>query len=93
MSNETMVIDTGDVVLHEPRGERWVVACVSGEYLYWCGWPYGDAKLTDCKLIEKATPEMRLHILHECAKMRDDSDYRCRNAKVALARPGLSSEL
>lgn len=77
-------IDTGDVVLHKPSGEEWVVACVTEPYLYWCGWPYGDARLDDCELIRKATPEEKLRILKDCAAMQDDNDYRCRSAKLSL---------
>ncbi len=50
------VIDTGDIVLHGPTEERWVVACVQGDRLSWVGWPEGTALLSDCTLVEKATP-------------------------------------
>lgn len=52
-------IDTGDTVLHGPTGERWVVACVQGDRLSWCGWPEGTANLADCVLVEKASPESK----------------------------------
>jgi hypothetical protein len=56
-------IDTGDVVLHGPTQETWVVAFVRGEDLSWCGWPEGFAKLAACTLLTKATSETRLNLL------------------------------
>lgn len=53
------MIDTGDIVLHGPTGEEWVVKRVTGNRLEWCGWPPGSADLADCTLIKKATPEGR----------------------------------
>lgn len=78
------MIDTGDVVLHAPTGERWVVACVEGNQLSWCGWPEGWAKLEDCTLAEKATPGRRLELLHAMAKMHNN-DHRRRFAQNILA--------
>ena len=65
MSEAKVDIDTGDSVLHRPTGEKWVVACVQGNDLSWCGWPAGYAKLSDCELLEKATPEAREKLLNE----------------------------
>lgn len=79
-----MEIDTGDVVLHGPTNERWLVAFVQGENLSWCGWPEGLAKLADCRLIEKASPEKRLMLLNEMAAMPTDQDHRARYARAAL---------
>lgn len=76
-------IDTGDVVLHGPTGERWVVAYVKGKYLAWCGWPEGEALLSDCTLVEKATDEKRKGLLHEIANMPED-DPRRRYARLRL---------
>jgi hypothetical protein len=78
------VIDTADVVLHGLTGERWVVACVDGDRLRWCGWPEGSAELKDCTLVEKATPEARLKLLMEIAEMREP-DHRGRHARATLA--------
>lgn len=50
-----MSIRTGDTVLHRPSGERWLVAYVYQDYLAWCGWPEGEAKLSDCELIRVCT--------------------------------------
>ena len=67
-----MDIDTGDHVLHAPSGEPWVVAYVRGDRLAWCGWPQGEATLTDCMLLKKATPEQRIKLLREIAKSGHD---------------------
>lgn len=76
-------IDTGDYVLHKPSGECWIVACVQGNDLSWCGWPEGMARLIDCELIEKATPEYKEQLLHELANM-NYPDHRSRYAKYRL---------
>ena len=65
-----MEIDTGDTVLHKPTGEEWLVAGVKGDRLMWCGWPEGWAKLAECELVEKATPEARDKLLHELRETR-----------------------
>ncbi len=63
-------MDTGDVVLHHPTGEKWVVAFVKGDRLAWCGWPEGTANVSDCELITPATPEERLSLLRQMAAMQ-----------------------
>jgi hypothetical protein len=65
-------VDTGDVVLHKPTGERWVTAYVSGENLCCLGWPESFANVSDCTLIKEATPEERLLILKRMADMSSD---------------------
>lgn len=57
----------GDHVHHWPTGEDWVVAFVDGEHLAWCGWPEGEAKLSDCKLIYACTDEEHVKLLKEIA--------------------------
>lgn len=69
-------IDTADTVLHKPTGEQWTVAYVRGEYLAWCGWPRGEAKVADCMLFEKATAEDRLKLLREMAAISEDDPRR-----------------
>ena len=76
-------IDTGDHVLHEPSGETWVVACVRGKSLSWCGWPEGMAALSDCKLVKKATPEERAKLLADLAAI-GSSDHRAIYARAVL---------
>jgi hypothetical protein len=76
-------VDTGDVVLHKPTGERWVVAFVSGENLSWLGWPEGFAKVSDCELLETAKPEVRQQLLERMAAM-DGMDSRKTYARQRL---------
>jgi hypothetical protein len=78
------MIDTGDRVLHGPTGEKWVVAYVQDDRLAWCGWPEGSAQLSDCTLIEKATPEYRDELLRAMTEMKGD-DARKRYAIQRLA--------
>lgn len=81
------IIDCGDTVKHGPTGETWLVACVEGNRLYWCGWPPGSADLSDCTLVEKATPEARAKLIRELASKSGD-DARCvwaRNQPEATA--------
>jgi hypothetical protein len=40
----------GDHVFHRPTGETWVVAYVSGDYLAWCGWPSGEARVSTTRI-------------------------------------------
>ena len=87
-----MTIDTGDTVKHGPTGETWVVAYVQGEWLAWCGWPEGEARLSDCTLVTAATDEYREKLLREIADMPTD-DARRRYARHRLGiRAGLSAE-
>lgn len=79
-------IDTADTVLHKPTGERWVVACVSGKHLSWCGWPEGMAELSDCELVEKATPEARDELLAKLAAMQDEHGRRDHRKSYAMHR-------
>jgi len=80
---DTATIDTGDVVFHAPSGEKWVVAYVQGDRLAWCGWPEGEARLSDCTLVEAATDEAREKLLKEMADMPED-DARRRYARWRL---------
>lgn len=67
-----MTIDAADVVLHHPTGEKWVVAVVYNGDLCWVGWPEGIAKVSDCELVEKATPEKRFEMLKLWAEKTND---------------------
>ncbi|MCK0507968.1 hypothetical protein [Aromatoleum anaerobium] len=79
------MIDTADHVRHIPTGEEWVVACVIGERLSWCGWPEGTAALSDCELVKKATPEYRDALLLKMAKIVGAEDHRGRYAVERIA--------
>jgi hypothetical protein len=76
-------IDTGDTVRHEPTGEEWLVACVIGDHLNWCGWPEGTAALADCELAKKVSDEKRDRLLRELTAMKSD-DHRGRYARERL---------
>ena len=82
--NSTTNIDTADVVHHAPSGEDWVVAYVDGEHLTACGWPETRARLSDCTLVEKATPVQRVHVLEEMSRI-SGNDSRKRFALMVLA--------
>jgi hypothetical protein len=76
-------MDTGDVILHRPTGEQWLVAYVQGDRLVCCGWPETAAPVSDCELLEAATPEQRLELLHHMAAM-SGSDSRKSHALQRL---------
>jgi hypothetical protein len=48
-----------------------------------CGWPEGEAKLSDCTLIQKAAPEYRQKLLEDMAAM-PGNDARKRYAQHRL---------
>lgn len=85
-------MDTGDVVHHKPTGETWTVAYVKDEYLSWCGWPEGQARVVDCELMEAATPEKRHGLLLAMAAMEGSDSrktyaiHRLRNAESVLPK-------
>lgn len=47
----------GDKVFHRPSRETWLVAYADTETndMSWFGWPEGRARLSDCRLIYRAT--------------------------------------
>lgn len=61
-------IDVGDHVHHAPTGEDWVVRYVRGDRLSWLGWPPGEALVSDCTLIHKASPEERAKVVELLAQ-------------------------
>lgn len=73
----------GDRVLHKPSGETWVVAYVDGDYLAWCGWPEGEAKVSDCTLVKRCSDDEHIKQLESLANSRGKRSYR---AQAALAR-------
>jgi hypothetical protein len=83
---DTITIDTADVVKHGPTGETWTVAYVQGDRLAWCGWPEGEAQLSDCKLVKAATDEDRIKLLNVLADISNQGDSRCRYARWRLGR-------
>jgi hypothetical protein len=72
----------GDCVFHRPTGETWVLAYVDGDYLAWCGWPAGEAKVSDCELVAQCTDEEHLRLLRSLATSVDGK--RARKAQADL---------
>jgi hypothetical protein len=85
MLNDQLTIDTGDYVKHIPSGESWTVAYVRGDRLAWCGFPLGEARLSDCELISKCPAEQRLVLLKQLAALNDS---RGSYARLALETTG-----
>lgn len=75
----------GDIVHHEPTGEDWVVAYVDGEYLAWCGWPAGEAKMDDCWLKKMCSDEEHIKWLKDISKSEGKRGNRARQALAALS--------
>ncbi len=82
MSTDT--IDTADHVFHAPTGETWRVAYVQGDRLAWVGWPEGEAALSDCTLVYKATPEDREALLRAMCESYLGEDARARYARQRM---------
>lgn len=53
----------GDLILHRPSGETLMVAYVDGQNLAWCGWPAGEANLSDCEIKKPCTDEEHMKML------------------------------
>lgn len=75
----------GDTVIHHPTGERWLVAYVDGDRLAWCGWPEGEARLSDCSVLRRCSDAAHVALLREIAGMRNSADRRARMAAALLA--------
>lgn len=78
---------TGDIVLHKPTGEQWLVAGVENGYVMWCGWPEGRAPMSDCELIESVDSDAELSLLRTLAAM-SSPDMRRSFAQRRLAEIG-----
>jgi len=59
----TIKIKAGDIVKHIGTDEEWVIAAVSGKYLYPAGWPETCAKVDDCVLIESCSKGEQVKML------------------------------
>ena len=77
-SDAEQLIGPGDVVLHRPSGQKLVVAYADAARndLGWCGWPEGIARLSDCELVEKATPQERARLIAAWAGKDRGNDHR-----------------
>lgn len=62
-------IGVADIVRHIPSGEKWVVARVSKYHIYPAGWPPCRADVSDCELVEKASPKQIDDMLLELRRL------------------------
>lgn len=77
-------IDIADRVHHGPSNENWIVAAVTADSIYWCGYPFGGcAELSDCTLIKKATPDEKDKLIRELSIMSGD-EYPIAHAREIL---------
>ena len=73
---------TGDTVIYNQNGERWIVAYVDGDYMSWVGWPEGEARTADCTLVRECSDNEHVMLLEEIA--RSNAGRRTRKAQDAL---------
>ena len=78
---------TGDIVLHKPTGEHWIVAYVDGEYMSWCGWPPGEARTADCEVVTVASDDEHWKWVRRVAEIAGN-DKRARMAQRMLDERG-----
>ncbi len=74
----------GDTVKHRPSGETWVVAYVDGDSLSWFGWPYGEAKIADCELVEACSDSQHVKGLRRLADSYNGTPSYDRRATKAM---------
>ena len=67
----------GDVVVHKPSDEEWVVAWAEGNDLAWCGWPNGMVRVSDCEIVKKASDAEHLALVREVCNCGDSRATRC----------------
>jgi hypothetical protein len=77
----------GDTVKHRPTGETWRLAYVNGRYLAWCGWPPGEALVSDCELVKACSDAEHRDMLEKWAKMPRVEDWDARKS-VCLRQLG-----
>jgi hypothetical protein len=81
----------GDTIRHEPSGETWLLACDEDRgMVVACGWPESFVPSSDCILVEAATDEYRLDLLHKVAASRGDHGEG--SARSRLAQRQLEAE-
>lgn len=61
---------TGDVVLHRPSGEKWLVAMADEADIMPCGWPETVARVSDCEIVTAADDAEHIKVLREVARSR-----------------------
>ena len=65
-------IDTGDHVFHTLSREKWVVAIVRDDEVWYCGWPCGWGMKEHCYLIKKASPARKEEVFQDLLKLKHD---------------------
>jgi len=91
---------SGDVVLHRPSGENWLLAYGNDDSgrdeVAPCGWPLGIVRPSDCELLDAASDEKHVETLLLCARMRPNergwTDLRTSMARDILTRRGIQWE-
>lgn len=80
-------IRTGDIVLHHPSGEEWVVAWADHQsgYMAPCGWPTCQAKIEDCAIIKAVDDAASDKMVDELSRSGRTDAHRA-NAIRALAK-------
>ena len=76
----------GDCVRHRPTGEKWRVAYVRGDHLAWCGWPPGEALVSDCDILELCSDEEHASALASWANNRGQVESGDRRREVCAAQ-------
>jgi hypothetical protein len=76
----------GDCVWHREVGERWIVAYVRGEHLAWCGWPPGEARVSECDLVKACSDEEHVRALACWANSRGPVEPGDRRREVCAAQ-------
>ena len=61
---------TGDIVLHQPSSEEWVVAWADHQsgYMAPCGWPTCQARISDCTIVGAATDDASDKLIDELSR-------------------------
>lgn len=78
---------TGDIVLHLPSNEEWVVAWADHKsgYMAPCGWPTCQALISDCTIIREATDAEYKGLIDQLSNSgRSDAHKAAEIARAAL---------
>lgn len=80
----------GDHVFHRPSAETWTVAYADPQtgYLSWAGWPEGRARMSDCRLVYRATQTEHVAAVRQWLVV-DHSDSRARRVRALYAQDPL----
>jgi len=89
LEGRSEAIRTGDVVLHRPTGESWLVAYVEEDqkHLAPCGYPFCLAPVSDCVVLERASDDQSFELLLSMSNMSGHDardDFRRKYARRVL---------